>query len=68
MAKIKPKGPLTDEDYARLCEAEKMCTETADYLKRCEECGINVDPETRKNNEQLELARKMRAKFFPDRK
>lgn len=68
MAKEKNGGPLTDAHYAKLCELERHCLETGEYLKKCAACGINVDPEERRNAEQLETVRKLRANFFPNRK
>jgi hypothetical protein len=62
----KPKGPMNSEHLAALDKLLKSCAETAAYCESCEACDLDVDPEKAKNAEQLAIARKIKAKFFPD--
>ena len=66
MAKVKPSGPLQDGDLVTLNKLIRACEETKSYCEKCQRCGLNVDPEYRKNGEQAELARRIKAEFFPN--
>lgn len=61
----KPSKQLTSEDLDRLNKLIRSCEETDRMCKDCEECLLDVDPEKRQNTEQLTIARKLKAKFFP---
>lgn len=64
----KSKGPLNDKHLDILNKLIQACAETERYCQDCEEAGLDVDPERRKNAEQAEIARKIKAKFFPTAK
>lgn len=66
MAKSKNPGPLNDDDLVKLNKLIRACEETKAYCEKCQRCGLNVDPESRKNGEQAELARKIKGEFFPN--
>lgn len=66
--KQKSSGPLTDKHLATLNKLIAACTETERFCKDCEECGLDVTPERRKNAEQLDIASRIKAKFFPTAK
>lgn len=59
-------NPLTNEHLARLNHLIQACTETREYLNKCEKCGLNVEPEQHKNNQQLDVAAKLKQTFFPN--
>lgn len=58
--------PLTHEHLARLNEVIRQCEYTKELCEKCIECGIDVEPELKLNNEQLEVAKKIKSIFFPD--
>ena len=64
MAKT-PQSPLTADDLKRINKLLKACAETGAYLTQCHNCGLDVGPEARKNQEQLELCKRIKATFFP---
>lgn len=68
MAKQQATGPLTEEHAKTLDKVIKSCAETAEYLRKCAACNINVDKEARENAEQEAMAKKMKATYFPNRK
>ncbi len=68
MAKPHEPSILTPADLATLNKVLAATAETADYCRKCTECGIDVDKEARTNAEQQELATKLKAKFFPNSK
>lgn len=67
MAKAK-KGPLGPEHLEALNRLLDACGETAKMCGACEECHLDVTPEREKNAEQMEIARRLKAKFFPTAK
>ena len=67
MAKGKD-APLNNDHLDALNKLIKLTTDTGEYLKKCTECGLNVDPEVRKNAEQQEIAVKLKRAFFPTAK
>lgn len=58
-------NPLNDKHLKILNDVLQMCKETAEYCDKCAACGLNVDPEKRKNDEQMRLAERLKATFFP---
>lgn len=43
----------------------KECTKTHEICTACMEAGVDVAPEHAVNQEQLEMAKKLKAYFFP---
>lgn len=41
-------------------------TQTAEECDKCRNCHINVDKEANRNREQLEIAKRLKATFFPN--
>lgn len=68
MAKQKVNHPLGPEHLKVLDKVLAACAETAEYCRQCEECNLDVGPELKKNAEQMEIARRIKAKFFPNAK
>jgi hypothetical protein len=66
MAEQQRNNPLTDEHLTKLNRLIQECTATREYLRKCENCGLNVEPEQHKNNQQLDVATKLKAAFFPN--
>lgn len=60
-------SPLTDTHREVLDRLRQCCTETAEYLRACKECGLDVDELLARNQRQLEIADQVRRTFFPDR-
>jgi hypothetical protein len=58
-------SPLGREHLHALTEVIRECTITAEMCQRCKEAGIDVEPEIRVNQEQLDMATKLKAAFFP---
>lgn len=61
----RPRSPLTDDHLETLKLLQQFCPETRDYLGKCEACMINVDKEKSQNEQQLEIASRIRSTFFP---
>lgn len=61
----KQKGPLTEADLLTLNKLLQATIETEQFCKDCEACDLDVSPERQKNGEQQDIARKIKAKFFP---
>lgn len=59
-------SPLTQEHLAALTQIIAACQETAAYCEQCSSCGIDVDRERRLNDEQLSVASRLKATFFPN--
>lgn len=68
MAKQKINHPLGPEHLKILDKVLQACAETHEYCKQCEACNLDVTPELKKNDEQMEIARRIKAKFFPGAK
>lgn len=68
MPKPKVNHPLTGEHLKVLDKLLLACAETEQYCQACEECNLDVTPERQKNKEQAEIARRIKAKFFPGAK
>lgn len=68
MAKSKVNHPLGPEHLKILDKVLQACVETGEYCKQCEECNLDVSPEQKKNAEQMEIAKRIKAKFFPGAK
>ena len=64
MARDKKGGPLTEEHLRRLNKIIQACSETEQYCRDCDSCGIDVSPEMRQNAEQKRIAENLKAKFF----
>lgn len=64
MAKQK-QGPLTDAHLKLLNKLIEACAETEKYCSMCEECQLDVSPERKKNREQMDIATRIKARFFP---
>lgn len=61
-----PRTPLTDKHLELLNKVIKSCAETREYLQNCKECNLDVEPEIRRNDEQLKTASLIKAKNFPN--
>jgi hypothetical protein len=61
-------GVLTDKHLQLLNSLLESCTATAEYCQGCIDCGIDAKPELRRNAEQLDMAKKLKAKHFPNAK
>lgn len=68
MAKAKVNHPLGPEHLKVLDKVLQACAETEQYCRACEECNLDVTPELKKNAEQMEIAKRIKAKFFPQAK
>lgn len=64
----KQRGPLNEKHLETLNKLLRSCEETEEYCKRCEQAGLDVDPEKSKNAEQRDIARRIKAMFFPTSK
>ena len=64
----KSRGPLTDAHLETINKLLRACAETEEYCKKCEACGLDVDPERTKNAEQMDIAKRLKAMFFPTSK
>lgn len=62
---IKRKKSDDDALLKQLNDLIRSCEETARQCVDCTDCGLDMEPETRKNNEQLTIARKLKSKLFP---
>lgn len=62
------KGPLTEAHLRLLNKLIEACKETERYCQMCEECHLAVEPERRKNREQMDIASRIKARFFPTAK
>ena len=62
------KQPLTVDDLAALNKVIASCEETERQCKQCEACNLDVTPESAKNADQLETARRLKATYFPTAK
>lgn len=60
-----PQSPLGAEHLNALNEVIRECTHTADMCNACQDAGIDVEPEIQANTEQLDMAKKLKAHFFP---
>lgn len=63
MAKTQRGQP--DQRLDALNKVLQAVAETRDYLLKCADCHINVDREMRQNAEQEEIARRIKATFYP---
>lgn len=68
MAKQKTSGPLDESHLKALDGLIKACVETDAYCQMCEDCNLDVQPEREKNRSQLDVARRIKARFFPQAK
>lgn len=62
----KDSGPLTEEHLKQLNRILRATAETGVYCEKCKECGIDVDPEKRVNDEQQKVASAIKRVFFPN--
>ncbi len=60
-------NPLTDEHCACLDRVMDNIVQTRDLLRKCKNCGLDVSRAEEEVNAQEQLARKLKAEFFPDR-
>ncbi len=58
-------GPLTDEHLKTLNKVIQACSETLAFCGDCEACDLDVEPERKKTEDQLRVAQKLKARFFP---
>lgn len=61
----KASGPLNEKHLQLLNHIIKSCAETEAFCQSCSDCHIDVTPEQAKNREQAEIARRIKARFFP---
>lgn len=64
----KERGCLSKECLGKLNKLLEACGETREFLNKCRDCGLDVDREIRANDEQADVAGKLKAKFFPGAK
>ncbi len=64
----KSTGPLTEQHLRVLNKVIETCSATLDYCKVCDDCNVDVSPERAKTEEQLEMAKRIKARFFPTAK
>jgi len=62
-----PDHPLTDEHCQCLDRVLETVPKALELAAACTDCGWDVSEQARVLKEQLEMARKAKAKFFPNR-
>lgn len=63
---IDKNNPLKPDDLEKLNRLLKSCAATKELLNKCTACGLNVEKEVYDNNQQIDVASKIKATFFPD--
>lgn len=58
-------SPLTTEHLRMLNECLTECAITANMCEQCQNAGMDISPEMQANKEQMEMAKKLKAAFFP---
>lgn len=61
-------GPLDQRHLNVLNKLIELCDETLAYCRVCHECNLDVSPEQKKTEEQLDMAKRIKARFFPTAK
>lgn len=56
---------VPDERLTILNRVLASCAETREMIRKCKNCGINVDKEEMRNNEQEQFATKLKREFYP---
>lgn len=59
-------NPLNSEDCAALNAIGQSCHGTAEMARDCKECGLPVEDQEASNSAQAEMAKALKAKFFPN--
>lgn len=62
-----PSYPLTDQDCDCINTALEKIALAKDVLAKCKNCGLNVDAAIARANEQENMAKAIKAQFFPTR-
>lgn len=62
-----PKCPLSDDDCARINAVLERTPQLLQLALTCQECGWDVSAAQEALQEQLDIATKAKAAFFPDR-
>jgi hypothetical protein len=60
-------NPLTDEHCDCLIRAEQQAVETLALIESCEKCGLKYGAQREELQALRDIARKLRAEFFPTR-
>lgn len=60
-------NPLTDKDCDCLNRVLQSCPQTGSVIEKCIRCGIDMSGAKEENDRQAELARLLKAEFFPGR-
>lgn len=60
--------PLKPEHCDDLDCILKSCAQTRELLSRCQQCGIDVSKANDENEGQYDLAARLKAAFFPERR
>lgn len=68
MARKKESGPLGDDTLRRIDALLAECQLTAEYLAKCERCGLDVIKEQKDNESQRRMAAAIKREFFPTAK
>jgi hypothetical protein len=59
-------NPLSAEDCAALTAIGQSCHGTSELIQACKDCGMPVEEQENANNAQIEYAKSLKAKFFPN--
>ncbi len=60
-------APLTDEHCECLNQVLASISQTRELVQRCKNCGLDVSRAEEEINSQEDLAKKLKAEFFPNR-
>ncbi len=60
-------NPLNDQHCACLDAVIESTAHTAELIRKCRECGIDVAKAEQVNNAQRDFAMKAKGQFFPER-
>lgn len=59
-------SPLKPEDCTTLNGVLQHCFNTADLIEKCKNCGLPVEEMEAINNSHIEMAKNLKAQFFPN--
>jgi hypothetical protein len=60
-------SPLKDPDCDCLNKVLESAAHTRELLEACKDCGVPVDEAIAVNEQQAQLAAKLKGRFFPNR-
>lgn len=61
-----PNNPLNAEHDQHLANVVSSANDTARILQDCADCGLPLDELAAQNNSDMQVAKALRAKFFPE--